>query len=518
MYNVHHMSHHFQDVHRNKHMNHEENEDWLVTKEVYAESVVTDDQCINPTIRLKISTINVVGIRRLPNSELSTISTTDDTILSRRFQFRKLEDSPVVFVEFQYDPDLMSPTSVHVSFCEYPERWPVSKKDEWNQWLNERSNQVLEDTQMSFSVCEYIEHEGLHFFNMVDKNDILGYSAVLFESFSHQDEPWSMKSGAQILDLFLVGNDVKNNIPSIQQNDKGKKKYSESNMTIETYARKLIRTKWKTWIRHDCPICFTDDVVSEMVELPCWHLLCKDCLPMYIKSIMDELKTCRHNPFICPIPTCKQDMEVLNGESSILSTQDKDYVSLWKKGLLHPPTNFLTTCPRKSCKSRSMLQLNTTKLNTLVFCDDCGATYCELCLEKPNTSAEDHANQCDPKPMMRLCRKYHLAEPSIQEKCEERWHWLKDYAKARGTANDISAQLWVTRNAQTCPTCNFAIERSDGCFHMQCSICGTHFCYECGDEIFYPYYGTHHCWEEDDEEEDEGEFIGFFDPRYDFGR
>ena len=58
-------------------MNHEENEDWLVTREVYAESVVTADH-LQPTIRLKISTINVVGIRRLPNSNLSTITTTDE--------------------------------------------------------------------------------------------------------------------------------------------------------------------------------------------------------------------------------------------------------------------------------------------------------------------------------------------------------------------------------------------------------------------------------------------------------
>ena len=506
-------------------MNHEENEDWLVTREVYAESVVTADH-LQPTIRLKISTINVVGIRRLPNSNLSTITTTDGTILSRRFQFRELIDSPIVLVQFQYDPEKISPTSVHVSFCDYPERWPVSKKDEWNMWLNKTSNEVLLDTQMSFSVCEYIEHEGLHFYNMVDKNEILGYSAILFDSFSEHDEAWSRTFGSHILDLFLVGNDVHD--ASFKQVEKGRKKNrmesilssssSSSSMTIEQYARTLIRTKWKTWLSHECPICFMDDIVSQMIELPCHHLLCKDCLPMYIKTIMEDLKTCRHNPFICPIPTCKQDMEVLNDKNTILSKTEKEQVSFWKKGLMHPPANFLTICPRKSCKSRSMLQLSTGKLNTLVFCDDCGATYCELCLEKPNTSAEDHNNQCDPKPMMRLCRRYHLAEPSIQQKCEERWHWLKDYAKARGTADDISAQLWVTKNAQKCPTCNFAIERSDGCFHMQCSICGTHFCYECGDEIFYPYYGTHHCWEEEDEDDDDDAFIGFFDPRYDFGR
>ena len=60
----------------------------------------------------------------------------------------------------------------------------------------------------------------------------------------------------------------------------------------------------------------------------------------------------------------------------------------------------------------------------------------------------------------------------------------------------MSLSLWVQENANVCPNCRNAIERSEGCFHMNCTLCGTHFCYECGEEIFYPYYGTHHCWEE----------------------
>ena len=75
--------------------------------------------------------------------------------------------------------------------------------------------------------------------------------------------------------------------------------------------------------------------------------------------------------------------------------------------------------------------------------------------------------------------------------------WIKEYASSREM--DASASLWVKEFASICPNCKNAIERSDGCFHMHC-VCGTHYCYECGEEIFYPFYGTHHCWEREIDE------------------
>jgi hypothetical protein len=42
---------------------------------------------------------------------------------------------------------------------------------------------------------------------------------------------------------------------------------------------------------------------------------------------------------------------------------------------------------------------------------------------------------------------------------------------------------------------------------MKCFNCATHFCYECGTELFPPFYGTHHCWEEREEEDEDEEYI-----------
>lgn len=521
-----------------------QNEDWLVTKEIYAEAILTNDP---PTLQIQIpiSTIHRIGIRKLPHSNLTTM-TNYDTIPSRRFQYRDLGDvpSPVVQITFSHEDskvaadgrvDIVSndsinsmnspqKISVQISIVEYPPHWPRRHKEEWNTWMNLSANQVLEQSGMSFSVCEYIEHESMNYFRIVDQNEIFGYSAIFFDSFQ-EDESWSSPD-TFLVDLHLMGKEQQVVHQRGSLKEKTAKNYDNhgdeynrhdsKSMTIHSYARNLIQTDWQKWSTYECPICFTEESLHEMMELPCEHFFCQSCLNLYIQTNLTDLTTYRHNPFICPVPTCKRDMEVLREQSKILSIEEKKQVASWKKGLTHPPTTFLKMCPRKPCKSRSMLQLSTSKTSTLVFCDDCGATYCELCLEKPKTSAEDHIIKCDPKQMMKLCRRYHLSEASIRNKCDDRWHWLKEYAEARGTANDIGALLWVSNNAQNCPTCKTAIERSDGCFHMQCSVCGTHFCYECGDEIFYPFYGTHHCWEE--EEDDDDEFIGFFDPRYDLTR
>jgi len=84
----------------------------------------------------------------------------------------------------------------------------------------------------------------------------------------------------------------------------------------------------------------------------------------------------------------------------------------------------------------------------------------------------------------------------IKTACETKWPWLREYAAARYVEDSIIN--WVKNNASMCPGCRTGIERLEGCFHMNCTLCGTHFCYECGKELFPPFYGTHHCWLEDD--------------------
>jgi hypothetical protein len=87
------------------------------------------------------------------------------------------------------------------------------------------------------------------------------------------------------------------------------------------------------------------------------------------------------------------------------------------------------------------------------------------------------------------------ASDEAKNRCLEKWPFMQVYAKSR--VPDPEAIQWIKQHGQVCPGCQTGIERSEGCFHMSCK-CGTHFCYECGEQIFYPFYGTHKCWERQD--------------------
>jgi hypothetical protein len=92
------------------------------------------------------------------------------------------------------------------------------------------------------------------------------------------------------------------------------------------------------------------------------------------------------------------------------------------------------------------------------------------------------------------------ASKEIQAKCQERYPWIDSYSMF--CQHDGAAVQYILENGQRCPNCTQAVERIEGCFHMKCPTCATHFCYECGAEIFPPYYGTHHCWEEEEQGND----------------
>lgn len=57
--------------------------------------------------------------------------------------------------------------------------------------------------------------------------------------------------------------------------------------------------------------------------------------------------------------------------------------------------------------------------------------------------------------------------------------WIKDHhTKER---EDASAEAVIKGLYKRCPKCKTPIERISGCNHMSCQICGTEFCYICGD-------------------------------------
>ena len=42
------------------------------------------------------------------------------------------------------------------------------------------------------------------------------------------------------------------------------------------------------------------------------------------------------------------------------------------------------------------------------------------------------------------------------------------------------SEEWLESHTQPCPTCTAKVQRTGGCNHMICTVCGQHFCYVCG--------------------------------------
>ena len=482
-----------------------ENDDWEVTKEIYANSIIQEG-----VIEIEISVHDMLGIRRRRPLEVKY-----DDIIDPTYEFLVLSQSmqpPTVRLEFLYDDcdstdnigdEIMnSLSSVNITIKFIPSEFSlmqvsplvsasITPKEEhtnnnvnvhgqWLEWLQLNADKLLEETQMSFSICDFIEHQALSFFNIIHKDDALGYSAILFQDVV----PSLVSSWNQYTASFSTRKVVST------------KRRSKANMSLEDYAKCTIQNHWKEWVSFQCPICFDTCKCDKGVEQPCFHFLCTSCAEAYIQTKISDLDQLRYSPFMCPIVSCKQGMKIKSGDYPV-SDDDRKKIFEWKYNLTYPYSHMLTQCPRKGCKSHGMRKVSSTLLETMVFCDQCNVAFCELCIKKykgRECKDEHDCHVCDEKLVLKLCRRYRNASNEIKIKAEEKWHWLKDYASSR--EEDISATLWVSENASRCPTCKTAIERIEGCFHMHCTMCGTHFCYECGDEIHYPFYGTHHCWEE----------------------
>jgi hypothetical protein len=317
--------------------------------------------------------------------------------------------------------------------------------------------------------------------------------------------------------------------------------------TTLDFGRHALIQNWKDLYRTRCPICLEESMLySDGVVLPyCQHYCCRDCFNMYLKFKVQDIEQHRTNPFLCPVESCKRELP-MGFCKQFLSDDDIEVAKAWYKDLKNPPAWSLDRCLRtKTCgavgsmrrrkgvesidgtgKSSKNSKQSSSDLDNLVYCESCETTWCELCLSRVYDDFEckpvrtkrsqkdkaweyntisNHKHYCRPQSILRFCRRYMAASKDKQEACETKYPWIASYSQF--CQHDGAALQYILENGQRCPNCSTGVERIEGCFHMKCPTCATHFCYECGTEIFPPYYGTHHCWEETASGEDDGDDV-----------
>lgn len=255
----------------------------------------------------------------------------------------------------------------------------------------------------------------------------------------------------------------------------------------------------------DCPICFEpiQSKPASTAKCSCGHGFCKPCMQIYMASVAKNLSAMTSgNPFVCPQVNC--DCELTRPFVLEFLSPSKHMVEKfleWEKDQVQPQATFLSVCPRKKCAAAKCMRYaypenEDISLRNMVYCDACGATYCEKCLYRydlphPNHNAGKIGQHCcDGRPIRKLCMTYH--GPQKLAKDDDFFFakfqpWLPSYAAAYFTGmNDIALLLqWKEEaQAQFCPGCNVIVERNVGCNHMICLLCGQDFCYDCG-AVYY---------------------------------
>ena len=226
---------------------------WQVTRVIYTDEIVSENDT-DVTLHIPISLGNTIAIRILPLVELcdnpsssSTRSSSDDGDgaseddspaeeydefkVNPHFQYlvlSQIDDPPIIKVFFHYPSteNDSCPDSLSISLLQYPNLWPAAEKDKWTEWISTKANDILQDTNMSSAVCDFLLHKVIGYFEAVDENSMHGYSAILFQSVGYHDEAWKLVNA----DKSRVVKDIR-----------VKKKLPYDTPLIHKYARQALK-------------------------------------------------------------------------------------------------------------------------------------------------------------------------------------------------------------------------------------------------------------------------------------
>mmetsp|Transcript_27164 Transcript_27164/g.54332 ORF Transcript_27164/g.54332 Transcript_27164/m.54332 type:complete len:1273 (+) Transcript_27164:75-3893(+) len=182
-----------------------------------------------------------------------------------------------------------------------------------------------------------------------------------------------------------------------------------------------------------CNICY-DDMLSkdDVHSLPCKHAFCTDCFSTYLRVKVEgrELLNCPHHG--CSEVVVEADVKELL----------PSMLKVWKE---HHFRQFITQsshykfCPGSDC---TMVAFSENIQSGDAHCTKCDTSFCFCC----------------------------GGEPHIPATC----HDLEEFLPLFNTS-----EYCVMKFSKRCPHCKIPIEKDQGCNHMTCRECNSHFCWLC---------------------------------------
>ena len=231
-----------------------------------------------------------------------------------------------------------------------------------------------------------------------------------------------------------------NNIKSVD-NEKGNK-INDNNNIIKEVKKQKVST---------CIFCIEEFDEDEIInpQLECNKHVHGKCFADYIENELNN----NHFPIKCPLCSDKVRHEInykTISDCLILNDKEKTVIKLENislNRLSETNPDEISFCPTPGCQYICYYDANVYHLD----CPLCKKSYCLKC------KTEWHKNQ--------TCQEYQeFHNMTYDEKINQKK--FDDYVKGN--------------KCKQCPTCKRWVEKNKGCDHISC-LCGTHFCYRCGE-------------------------------------
>ncbi|KAH8099503.1 hypothetical protein BXZ70DRAFT_229611 [Cristinia sonorae] len=204
-----------------------------------------------------------------------------------------------------------------------------------------------------------------------------------------------------------------------------------------------------------CPVCYTE--ASNPEELGCGHTYCAGCLRHFLSTAAESKEfplVCMGNNATCncpiSIPFIRRFMHP-QAFANLVESAFSSYLDQHSQEL-------------KYCKTPDCTQIYRRQTGASILqCPSCSATVCPGCDEEAHEG------------MTCTERQLH-SDPAYQQRRET------EELEAAG--------------CKRCPSCRAWIQKNDGCNHMTCRSCQTHFCWIClgvfGDREVYQHMNAVH--------------------------
>ncbi|KAI8621361.1 RWD domain-containing protein [Chytriomyces sp. MP71] len=230
-----------------------------------------------------------------------------------------------------------------------------------------------------------------------------------------------------------------------------------------------------------CGICLdTKSGAASFRFTSCSHTYCKACLLEYFSIHIHEKQAAQ---VTCPSPSCKKEADTEKPQplppQSLAAILPPELLRKYEEllhlhNMLQQPN--LTYCPRTTCQAPTLKDPEEEKL---CICPSCKYAFCFFC----NRTWHGYASYCQIRHLTLVAEEYKTADDQHKRTMETKYGKKTLERAIRELEEDAQNAAWLSANAQACPHCRVMVQRSEGCAHMTCKTCGTHFCFLCGERL-----------------------------------